>query len=192
MIRCLGIRNRSRTLSTCSVIGRRQVTVRTSERRSGLIQGVSAHKLLEVLRRIGAENVATILANTNVDFIIRLWNGPLESAVSFFAGGLSEVEKHRLPAFTIKKVTDKVNSRFLAYDRKVQRGKELRLARRESLHRRGDFRRGLMGDVVENIRALRCCAPARQTSEFNLEVAAGEDEEAPAPGKGGLPRSFSF
>jgi len=73
-----------------------------------LVQGVDGVQLLEVLRSVGAEGVARILENTNIDLIISMWNGPLELAVSLGAGPLSALQKDARAAKAIKAVTDKV------------------------------------------------------------------------------------
>jgi len=91
-----------------------------------LVQEVKAENLLDVLGRLGAVAVARILENTNIDFIIRLWNGPLEKTVNVFASSLSELEKHPVAASSIKRVTDTLNVGLTFVDKRLHRGKARR------------------------------------------------------------------
>lgn len=129
-----------------------------------LVQRVSAEKLLEALRRVGPEGIARILANTNVDFVIRLWNGPLEGAVTFMAGTLSEIERNRIAAKALKKATDGMDYGLVRMESHVRRGKLQRRGRQHTQYRVGDFSRGFLS------KHLKFCNPRREPSDLELIV----------------------
>jgi hypothetical protein len=81
-----------------------------------LVQGVPSHKFLKVLRHIGAAEVVRILENTNVDLIIRLWNGPLRCTVALGAQPLSFLQRNVALAAGIRQITDHVESGLAALD----------------------------------------------------------------------------
>jgi hypothetical protein len=130
-----------------------------------LVQGVSADKLLEVLRRVGAEGVARLLSSTNVELIIRLWNGPLEDVVTLAAGGLSNMQRNPTAAVAVKKTTDSMNAAYTAALKTGDRGKRLRGGRTKSMYRLTDFGRGLFADCVDATPKLNCCTIPRTSSD---------------------------
>mmetsp|Transcript_146552 Transcript_146552/g.468085 ORF Transcript_146552/g.468085 Transcript_146552/m.468085 type:complete len:401 (+) Transcript_146552:163-1365(+) len=73
-----------------------------------LVREVTAEQLFKVLSHVGPHGVARILENTNVDLIIRMWTGSLESLVVFGAAPLSAIQKDCRAAATIKQVTDSI------------------------------------------------------------------------------------
>jgi hypothetical protein len=81
-----------------------------------LVQEVPARRLLKVLRQVGAAGVARILENTNVDLIIRLWNGPMRCAVALGAEPLSFLQRSATLATGIRQLTDHVESGLAALD----------------------------------------------------------------------------
>jgi len=81
-----------------------------------LVHGVPAHRLLKVLRHVGASGVARILENTNVDLIVRLWNGPLRRAVTLSAEPLSILQKSATVAAGIRQLSDQVELGLATYD----------------------------------------------------------------------------
>jgi hypothetical protein len=133
-----------------------------------LVQCVSADKLLEVLRRVGAEGVARLLTSTNVELIIRLWNGPLEDIVTECAGSLSNMQRNPTAAAAVKTTTDSVNAGYTAVVKKGNRGKEFRGSRASTAYRLGDFSRGLMADFIDAMPSWNCCTRISHTETQTL------------------------
>ena len=77
---------------------------------------VKADQLLEVLRRVEVEGVARILEHTNMDLVLRVFNGPLEAAVGTFASSLAEAMRHPTAASTVKQMTDRLNDSMIVAD----------------------------------------------------------------------------
>merc|ERR1719203_445855 len=85
-----------------------------------LVQKVSAKQLLDILRRVEVSGVQRLLENTNIELVIRIFNGPLEAAVGTVAGGLAEALRNPDVANTVKQLTDRLNDTFTVADKAVQ------------------------------------------------------------------------
>ena len=105
-----------------------------------LIRGIRAENLLEVLRWVEVDGVLLLLRNTNDEFVIRLFNGPLDFAVASVAGGLVQaMQRNLVDASTVRLLTDTLNDGCNAVDAafkevgndvaaKIQQGKDWTLA----------------------------------------------------------------
>lgn len=124
-----------------------------------LVQRVKAQNLLEALRRTEAAGAARILENTNVDFVIRLWNGPLEDAVTSMSQRLSELERNKIAATAVKMATDGMDYGLERMESKVRRGKLLRRGHQNTQYRLGDFSRGFISSQIEH---FKCCTSRRE------------------------------
>lgn len=129
-----------------------------------IIQGTSANNLLEVLRRVEVDGVLLFLENTNIEFVIRVFNGPLDTAVAAtVAGSFADSLRNPLVASSLKQLTDGLNDTFQAADQAqqtavdyamqnvqrpvldyVRRGKEQRGASGDEAYEFGDFTRGIV------------------------------------------------
>eukprot|EP00445_Apocalathium_hangoei_P007057 CAMPEP_0203842814 /NCGR_PEP_ID=MMETSP0359-20131031/2215_1 /ASSEMBLY_ACC=CAM_ASM_000338 /TAXON_ID=268821 /ORGANISM="Scrippsiella Hangoei, Strain SHTV-5" /LENGTH=819 /DNA_ID=CAMNT_0050757473 /DNA_START=49 /DNA_END=2508 /DNA_ORIENTATION=- len=84
-----------------------------------LIQKVSAQDLLDILRRVEVSGLQRLLENTNVELVVRIFNGPLEHAVGLVAGGLAEALRNPVAAKLMKNTTDSLGYHMVRADRAV-------------------------------------------------------------------------
>jgi len=87
-----------------------------------MVREVPAEQLLKVLCNVGPRGVARILENTNVDLIIRMWTGRLESLVVNGAAPLSALQRDVRAAAAIKNVSDGIQQALSSYRRLVAVG----------------------------------------------------------------------
>lgn len=84
-----------------------------------MIQKVSAQDLLDILRRVQVSGLQRLLENTNVELVVRIFNGPLEHAVGLVAGGLAEALRNPVAAKLMKNTTDSLGYHMVRADRAV-------------------------------------------------------------------------
>mmetsp|Transcript_96855 Transcript_96855/g.250492 ORF Transcript_96855/g.250492 Transcript_96855/m.250492 type:complete len:292 (-) Transcript_96855:577-1452(-) len=128
-----------------------------------LVQGVKAKQLLDILRRVEVDRIGVLLQNTNIDLVVRLFNGPLEAAVGGVAGHLAgAMMLDPRAAKGVKQLTDALHGGILgldkAVDKAVRRGAQERSKGGEEGggqgHVFGDFTRGLFADVADKSKVL--------------------------------------
>lgn len=78
-----------------------------------------ALKLLKVLESLELSGVLRLLEHTNADFVVRLFNGPLDSVVATMAGSVAEALVDRQIAGLVKHGTDTIQERQTARFRVV-------------------------------------------------------------------------
>ena len=108
-----------------------------------LVQGIPAEKLLPVLESLEIKEVLTLLENTNADFVVRLFNGPLDSVVSTMAGSFAVALADRNIAELVKHSTDTIQAGLAKADDVLARGQQAR-GEGSTGYQFGDLTRGLL------------------------------------------------
>ncbi|CAL1138796.1 unnamed protein product [Cladocopium goreaui] len=120
-----------------------------------LVQGIPAEKMLDVLQSLETKDVLRLLEtlgssalpaisrNTNADFVVRLFNGPLDSVVSTMAGSVASALTDRTIAELVKHSTDTIQAGLAKADDVLARGQQARGGDAMG-YQFGDLTRGLL------------------------------------------------
>eukprot|EP00929_Paragymnodinium_shiwhaense_P000499 TRINITY_DN100737_c0_g1_i1.p1 TRINITY_DN100737_c0_g1~~TRINITY_DN100737_c0_g1_i1.p1 ORF type:complete len:560 (-),score=141.70 TRINITY_DN100737_c0_g1_i1:291-1970(-) len=145
-----------------------------------LVRQVKPVQLLQVLRAVEVDGVLRLLENTNIDIIVRLFNGPLETTISSVAGGLAEAMRHPVVASNVRQLTNALNDGIVKTNTLTQktiqdvktivdRGKAERGAgEEEDDYQFGDFTRGLLAEAAT--RGKEALADASEAAERGREA----------------------
>eukprot|EP00931_Biecheleriopsis_adriatica_P086003 TRINITY_DN60742_c0_g1_i1.p1 TRINITY_DN60742_c0_g1~~TRINITY_DN60742_c0_g1_i1.p1 ORF type:complete len:578 (+),score=141.46 TRINITY_DN60742_c0_g1_i1:43-1734(+) len=132
-----------------------------------LIQGIDAAKLLNVLRSVkNVEGVLRLLENTNLDIVVRIFNGPLDKAGALVAGDVAQLVSVPEYAEFLKNATD-VAANVLGRGQRVRgqtQGDGVTF-----IDDIGDFTAGLHDMVKEDVERLVELGRAERLAEENLD-----------------------